>query len=233
MNTDSEFNLKNDKVIYDITKFTHLDYPDHLACIFWFAGCNMRCDYCYNKEIVFAKNGAYSLDDALAFLRTRESLLDGVVLSGGEASLQELIPFCQAIKKLGFAIKLDTNGTNPQLIKELITRNLLDYIALDYKASKNKFQTITHSRNYDAFSKTLTFLIEADFNFEVRTTLHADLLNEEDMQCIIKDLQERNYNGIYYIQEFRLTQENIGALQAPKKSFDKSSLHSDIEIVWR
>jgi len=193
----------------------------------------MRCDYCYNKDIVFAKNGAYSLDDALAFLRTRQSLLDGVVLSGGEASLQELIPFCQAIKELGFAIKLDTNGTNPQLIKELIKRKLIDYIALDYKAPKEKYTVITHSRKYDAFSETLTFLIETDFDFEVRTTLHADLLNEEDIQCIIKDLQERNYNGVYYIQEFRLTQDNIAALQAPKNSFDKSCLRSDIEIVWR
>ncbi|HFQ61604.1 MAG TPA: 4Fe-4S cluster-binding domain-containing protein, partial [Epsilonproteobacteria bacterium] len=119
MNTDSGFSSKSAKPIYDITKFTHLDYPDHLACIIWFAGCNMRCDYCYNKDIVFAKNGTYSLNDALAFLETRRSLLDGVVLSGGEASLQELIPFCKAIKKLGFSIKLDTNGTNPELVKEL------------------------------------------------------------------------------------------------------------------
>ncbi len=233
MNTDSEFNSKNAKPIYDITKFTHLDYPDHLACILWFAGCNMRCDYCYNKDIVFAKNGAYSLDDALTFLQTRQSLLDGVVLSGGEASLQELIPFCKAIKKLGFSIKLDTNGTNPELIKQLITLKLLDYIALDYKAPKEKFQAITHSRNYDAFSETLTFLIEADFDFEVRTTLHADLLNEDDINWIIKDLKQRNYNRTYYIQEFRVTEENIGNLQKPQSSFDKSHLLDDIKIVWR
>ena len=233
MNTDSEFNSKNAKPIYDITKFTHLDYPDHLACILWFAGCNMRCDYCYNKDIVFAKNGAYSLDEALAFLQTRQSLLDGIVLSGGEASLQELIPFCKAIKKLGFSIKLDTNGTNPGLIKRLIALELLDYIALDYKAPKEKFQTITHSRNYDAFSETLTFLIEANFDFEVRTTLHADLLNEQEINLIIKDLKQRNYNRTYYIQEFRVTEENIGNLQKPQSSFEKSRLLDDIKIVWR
>ena len=193
----------------------------------------MRCDYCYNKDIVFAKNGAYSLDDALAFLQTRQSLLDGVVLSGGEASLQELIPFCKAIKKLGFSIKLDTNGTNPGLIKQLIALKLLDYIALDYKAPKEKFQTITHSRNYDAFSETLTFLIEANFDFEVRTTLHADLLNEHDINAIIRDLEQKSYNKTYYIQEFRVTEENIGNLQKPKSSFDKSRLLDGIEIVWR
>ena len=193
----------------------------------------MRCDYCYNKDIVFAKNGTYSMNDALNFLETRQSLLDGVVLSGGEASLQELTPFCKAIKKLGFSIKLDTNGTNLELIKQLITLKLLDYIALDYKAPKEKFQAITHSRNYDAFSETLTFLIEADFDFEVRTTLHADLLNEDDINWIIKDLKQRNYNRTYYIQEFRVTEENIGNLQKPQSSFDKSRLLDDIKIVWR
>ena len=193
----------------------------------------MRCDYCYNKEIVFAKNGTYSLDDALAFLETRRSLLDGVVLSGGEASLQELIPFCKAIKKLGFSIKLDTNGTNPELIKELIALELLDYIALDYKAPKEKFQAITHSRNYDGFDETLTFLIETEVDFEVRTTLHADLLNEDDINAIIRDLQQKSYKGTYYIQEFRVTDENIGNLQKPQSSFEKSRLLDDIKIVWR
>ena len=193
----------------------------------------MRCDYCYNKEIVFAKNGTYSMDDALTFLETRRSLLDGIVLSGGEASLQSLIPFCKVIKKLGFSIKLDTNGTNPELIKQLIALELLDYIALDYKAPKEKFQAITHSRNYDPFDETLTFLIKTDFDFEVRTTLHADLLNENDINAIIKDLQQKNYNGTYYIQEFRVTDENIGNLQKPKNSFDKSLLLDDINIVWR
>ena len=193
----------------------------------------MRCDYCYNKDIVFAKSGAYSLDDALAFLKTRQSLLDGVVLSGGEASLQELIPFCKAIKKLSFAIKLDTNGTNPELVKQLIALELLDYIALDYKAPKAKFQTITHSRNYDTFNETLTFLIEAEVDFEVRTTLHADLLNENDINAIIRDLQQKSYKGTYYIQEFRVTDENIGNLQKPQSSFEKSRLLDDIKIVWR
>ena len=193
----------------------------------------MRCDYCYNKEIVFAKSGAYSLEDALQFLQTRQSLLDGVVLSGGEATLHELIPFCTAIKRLGFAIKLDTNGTHPKHIKELVSLGLVDYIALDYKAPKEKFHALTHAGNYEAFSQTLTFLIDIAFDFEVRTTLHADLLDEEDINAIIKDLQQRNYKKTYYIQEFRVTQENIGNLEAPQKNFERSLLKDDIEIVWR
>lgn len=135
------------KTVYDVTKFTHVDYPDHLACIVWFSGCNMRCDYCYNKDIVFAKNGEFSFEDVLKFLKTRVNLLDAVVLSGGEATSHDLIEFCQAIKKLGFKIKLDTNGTDFKQVKQLLDLDLLDFVALDYKAPQEKFTQITHSKN--------------------------------------------------------------------------------------
>ena len=233
MSTVSVNNLKSEKCIYDITKFTHLDYPQHLACIFWFSGCNMRCDFCYNKDIVFAKEGNYTLKDALNFLGQRKNLLDGVVLSGGEASSYELTSFCQEIKKLGFLIKLDTNGTNVHELKKLIDLNLLDYVALDYKAPEYKFTQITHSKKYDEFVKSLELLIESGVRFEVRTTLHADLLNSDDINFILADLKERGYNQTYYIQEFIETQNNIGKLQKPSHSFDKSQLLSSFPIVWR
>ena len=105
-----------------------MDYPDHLACIVWFAGCNMRCDYCYNADIVYAKSGVYSFNDVLDFLKTRISLLDSVVLSGGEATTHNLVAFCKEIKKLGFLIKLDTNGTNYNSIKELLDLGLIQQL---------------------------------------------------------------------------------------------------------
>ena len=233
MNTDNVNSLKSEKCIYDITKFTHLDYPDHLASIFWFNGCNMRCDFCYNKDIVFAKEGSYTLEDALAFLHTRKHLLDAVVLSGGEASSYDLTVFCQEIKKLGFLIKLDTNGTNPLHVKKLLDLDLLDYVALDYKAPQYKFTQITHSNKYDEFSKTLDLLINSDIEFEVRTTLHADLLNSDDINHILLDLKARGYDKAYYIQEFLDTQNNIGNLQKSSKSFDKSKLLSNFPVIWR
>ncbi|ADN08303.1 anaerobic ribonucleoside-triphosphate reductase activating protein [Sulfurimonas autotrophica] len=233
MNTDSANSLKSEKCIYDITKFTHLDYPDQLACIFWFSGCNMRCDFCYNKDIVFAKKGSYTLEDALAFLRTREHLLDAVVLSGGEASSYDLTAFCRQIKKLGFLIKLDTNGTNYLHVKQLIDLELLDYVALDYKAPQYKFTQITHSNKYEEFNKTLDLLINSNIDFEVRTTLHADLLNSDDINLIIEDLKLKGYNKTYYIQEFLDTQSNIGGLEKPSKSFEKSQLSNNLPIIWR
>jgi len=225
--------MLDDKVIYDLTTFTHLDYPNHLACIVWFSGCNMRCDYCYNKDIVFSKAGKYNYNYVLDFLKTRQNLLDGVVLSGGEATSHDLIEFCKEIKKLGFNIKLDTNGTNPLHVEQLIKLNLLDFIALDYKAPKEKFTQITHSKKFDEFSQTLNLIINSKIKHEVRTTLHNDLLNEEDINLIIKDLKSKNYKNTYYIQQFLDTGSNIASLQSSTKKFDKSKLTKGIKIVWR
>ena len=233
MNTNRENSLKSAKVIYDITKFTHLDYPEHLAAIFWFSSCNMRCDYCYNPEIVFAKSSANSMMDALEFLKTRVGLLDAVVLSGGEATLHNLVEFAQEIKKLGFSIKLDTNGTNYESVKELLDLDLLDFIALDYKAPQYKFTQITHSDKYKDFSKTLKMLIHRDFDFEVRTTLHFDLLNEDDINLIIEDLKCIKYQGTYYLQKFLETGSNIGNLQNPQNNFNPELLSNDIKLLWR
>jgi pyruvate formate lyase activating enzyme len=193
----------------------------------------MRCDYCYNKDIVFAKNSKHSFTDALNFLKTRQNLLEAVVLSGGEATLYDLVEFCKAIKELGFKIKLDTNGTNSSQVKELLDLKLLDFVALDYKATPNKFKSITHSNKHDEFSKTLDLLINEFEHFEVRTTLHNDLLSTDDINEIINDLISRGYNKNYYIQKFQDTGTSIASLNAPINSFDKSLLSDDLNIVWR
>ena len=104
------------KPLYDITPFTTLDYPEHLAAIFWFARGNMRCTYCYNRDIVFGE-GERSEDEAIAFLKSRTGMLEAVVLSGGEATLYGGLPaFCARIRAEGFKIKLDTNGLNPTMV---------------------------------------------------------------------------------------------------------------------
>jgi len=225
--------LSNAKIIYDLTKFTHLDYPNYLACIVWFSGCNMRCDFCYNSDIVFSKDGRYSYINILSFLRSRVDMLEGVVLSGGEATSHDLRDFCQEIKKLGFLIKLDTNGTNYNSVKELLDQRLLDFIALDYKAPKDKFQNISHSNKYEEFSKTLNLLIQSNTKFEVRTTLHNDLLDENDINIIINDLIKRGYKNNYYLQKFLDTGDNIANIKSSKKKFNESLLSKEINLIWR
>ena len=233
-NINKENNFLKNKDIYDLTRFTHLDYPNELACIVWFSGCNMRCQYCYNDDIVFNKTGNYSYEDVLDFLKKRVGLLDGVVLSGGEATGKNLLEFCSKIKELGFLIKLDTNGINHQLIEELTTNKLLDYIALDYKAPKYKFTQITASNKYDDFEKTLLYLIDKEFNFEVRTTLHSDLLNEEDINFIINDLNSKKYKNDYFIQKFVNTETNIGNIHDEVNKFNEHLIKNDlINVVFR
>ncbi len=233
MNTNNESNSLKQLIVSDITPFTHLDFPNHLACIVWFIGCNLRCDYCYNKDIVFSKKGEYSLEDVLLFLNKRVGLLDAVVLSGGEATTHDLIPLCKEIKSLGFKIKLDTNGLNPRQIQKLISNNLLDYIALDYKATKNKFKSITHNNNFESFSQTLDMLISYNFPFEARTTLHADLLNENDINIIIDDLYHRGYNNDYFIQEFLDTGNNIGSLNTSTTKIKRDQISKKLNVIFR
>ena len=133
------------KPIYNITPFTLLDYPDKSACIFWYAGCNMRCLYCYNPEIVLGK-GTTTFSEAISFLKSRQGLLDAVVFSGGECLIHKnILDQIKTVKELGFLIKIDTNGSNPNVLKQLIERNLIDYVALDFKGTKNNFQQITRS----------------------------------------------------------------------------------------
>jgi len=221
------------KPLYDITPFTALDYPDHLATIFWFAKCNIRCVYCYNRDIVFGE-GKISQEEALAFLDSRVGLLEGVVLSGGEATLyDDLVELCQKIKQKKFKIKLDTNGLNPEIVQVLVENGLVDYIALDYKAPKEKYFEITKDKHFDSFSKTLNFLIQKQFPFEVRTTVHSDLLRVEEINRIIKDLIKRGYSGTYYLQPFVFSENTIGKVKEEKNHFDISQLSHELEVIWR
>jgi pyruvate formate lyase activating enzyme len=189
--------------IYELTPFTMLDFPDRTACIIWFSGCNMRCSYCHNPQIVKGK-GKRGMDDVLDFLKSRQGLLDGVVLSGGEASVYKQLPsFARIIKSMGFAVKLDTNGIRPDIVQNLLEEDLLDYVALDYKAPAHKFKKVTGVEKYKAFEDTLNLLCtQKRVAFEVRTTVHTVLLDEEDVSLIIEDLNQRGYRGHYYVQNF-------------------------------
>jgi len=221
------------KPLYDITKFTALDYPDHLAAIFWFAGCNMRCPYCYNKDIVFGK-GKITEDEALEFLKSRRGLLEGVVLSGGECTMyKRLEGFCRSIKELGFKIKLDTNGIEYETIKRVVEASLIDYIALDYKAPAYKFLEIAKSDRFEDFSKTLEYLIKNNIHFEARTTIHSSLLDENDINVIIEDLKNRGYERAYYLQRFVYSENSIGKIAPEQKRIDENLLSKSLKVVFR
>lgn len=218
--TNAASEARDERPVYDLTPFSMLDYPGHLAAIIWFAGCDMRCDFCYNRDIVLGK-GRMGTEDVLDFLKRRVDLLDGVVLSGGEATLYAGLPeLCGQIKRLGYAVKLDTNGLHGDVVAGLAADGLIDAVALDYKAPRHKFADVTHHRRFDAFEKTLDFLIKGSVPFEVRTTVHTDLLDEDDIGAIIDDLWKRGYRNTYYLQEFRTDTPTIGDMPPPKRRLD-------------
>lgn len=225
--------MLNQRIVYNLTKFTTTDYVGHLSCVIWFIKCNFRCEYCYNDDLVYSKEGNYSLDECLEFLKTRVGLLDAVVLSGGEATVHKLVDFCKEIKKLGFKIKLDTNATNFKQIKELISLNLIDYMAIDFKATKDKFYEITKTNMYEDYIKTIEYLINIDFDFEIRTTVHSQLLSSHDINKMIEILESLDYKNTYYLQNFLQTPTNIGDIKQ-NSIFNKDDIKSKtLDICWR
>jgi len=220
--------------IYSITPFTLLDYPGKTACILWFAGCNMRCTYCYNPDIVLGK-GRISIAQALEFLWSRRGLLQGVVLSGGECTLHPaILPLAETAKQYGFEVKIDTNGSQPKVLETLITRNLVDYIALDFKALEYRYQAITQSALFPEFVESLLLLNRSKIPFEVRTTVHSELINLQDLQEMVRFLQEKAYHGTYYIQHYVNSVPVLGTLGWSLKKGNLSALSVyGIQVVER
>lgn len=216
----------DEMALYDLTPFTLLDFPNLPAAIFWFAGCNLRCSYCYNPDIV---HGDASIDEAtaLAFLSKRCCLLEGVVLSGGEATLYpRLIEFCRSIKALGFKIKLDTNAMRPDVIEKLLHEKLLDYVALDYKALSSRIKEVCGGGSEHRFWESFYLLQTSKVSFEVRTTFHPDLLNTSDIIIMSERLRHNGYRAPFYVQIFKSGVPTLGNLAPSEQSVDYERLKS-------
>lgn len=218
------------KALYDLTPFTLLDFPDIPAAIFWFAGCNLRCVYCYNPDIVL---GSARIDeaDALSFLTKRVGLLEGVVLSGGEATLYpNLNHFCHKIKALGYKIKLDTNGMRPDIISSLLEEGLLDYVALDYKAPSSEMLRICGGGSELRFWESFHLIQKSSVDFEVRTTYHPDLITEEQIIMMGNKLKCEGYKRAFYVQLFRNGVQTLGNIPPSKHIIDYSLLEHSVTL---
>ena len=219
-----------------ITPFTLQDFPGKMACIIWVGGCNLRCLYCHNPELVRDTHLRHDSAEIFSFLEKRAGKLDGVVISGGEATLWPGLPdFIRQVRRFGYAIKLDTNGTRPAMVRQLLDEHLLDYIALDYKAPPSKFRAVTSrfGEFFPLFSETLsTLCAQEEVAFEVRTTVHTSLLNEADLEEMGRDLAARNYRGTWYIQNFTGKDRSIlGALPEQEREIDFSRMELPVSLT--
>ncbi len=194
----------------------------------------MRCLYCYNPEIVQGK-GRLSFEKILAFLNSRKNLLDAVVFSGGECLLhKKSLSLIEEIKKMGFLVKIDTNGSSPDRMRKLLEKNLVDYVALDFKAPKSKFESITKSDLFVPFEETLDLLLKANIPFEVRTTYHSDLLSKRDLKQMVTFLENKKYSGNYYIQYFRNNVTTLSKLEYSVNKINADELSTQtIKIIIR
>ena len=152
--------------IAGLQKSSLIDYPEKIACIVFTQSCNFRCGYCHNPELFEQRKPLISTEAFFEFLKTRQNKLDGVVITGGEPTLQkDLNEFISEIKNLGFLVKLDSNGTNPNIIENLINKNLIDYVAMDIKAPLNKYEQITNTKvNTENIKKSINLILNSNID---------------------------------------------------------------------
>ncbi len=190
--------------IHGFQKMTLLDFPGKVACTVFTGGCNLRCPFCHNASLVTDIDGETEIKASyiLDFLSKRHGLLDGVAITGGEPLLQpDIEDFIKSIKGMGFAVKLDTNGTFPEKLKYLVNNKLVDYVAMDIKNSPEKY-AMTSGLEYLDFSKikeSIDFLIEGNVDYEFRTTVVSEFHNVNDFSeigNIIKGAKK------YFLQNF-------------------------------
>jgi len=196
--------------IAGLQKNSLVDYPEKLAAVVFTQGCNMNCGYCHNRCLIgYENDGGISEEDVFAFLGRRRGLLDAVVISGGEPTLQRDLPqFIRRAREMGFLVKLDTNGTNPELLEYLIGEGLLDYVAMDVKAPFCKYRQFCCSPvNTEKLERSIGILQRGGVEYEFRTTF-APGLDEEDLLYIAESIRGAKR---YVVQQYREVDPESGA----------------------
>lgn len=188
-----------------LQKLTLLDYPEHMACTVFTGGCNFRCPFCHNRDLVFLPEGLgeISPEEFFAFLKKRKGILEGVCVTGGEPLLHpEIKDFIKDIKALGYLVKLDTNGSYPQRLKELVGEGLIDYVAMDIKNSKERYAETAGVERLplEPICESVEFLLSGAADYEFRTTVVKDFHEETDFISIREWIKGAKR---YYLQGFR------------------------------
>jgi len=210
-----------------IQKTSLIDYPPHLSCVLFLSGCNFRCPYCHNPQLVerdIGKTSEWGEGWVLDFLKKRQQWLEGVVLSGGEPTLQpSLINLCKKIKQLGYLIKLDTNGSRPELLKILIHKRLVDTIAMDIKADPANYPAeIIASCDPRSIMASIRIIMETAPDYEFRTTCVKPIVNEDIIEGIARRIRSARS---YALQPFIHTDIlDAGFLTAQGSQFDEDDL---------
>ena len=178
-----------------------IDYPGKVCAIAFTIGCNFRCPYCHNPELVNETAKKISEKEFFTFLESRVGLLDAVTVTGGEPTQHDdLVNFISQVKKLGFLVKLDSNGTRPEVLKHLIDSSLVDYVAMDIKSPLDKYSiTVGRLVDFEKIQESIALLLENKVPYEFRTTVLKDMLAIDDFHEIGKMIEGAK---VYYLQKF-------------------------------
>lgn len=231
-------------IIGGLEKLTLLDYPDHLAAIIFTQGCNFRCHFCYNPMLVWPNTGTdgknkeekgfspLSLENLFLFLRERFGRLEGVVITGGEPTLHPDLPdFIKQIKAIGYLVKLDTNGTNPAMLKNLIKEKLIDYIAMDLKAPLDRYEEVVGVKvNCNNIQKSVKIIIDSGLPYEFRTTVVPGLLSSVDFEAMGRTIEGA---GKWYLQNFKSDTELVDGNFRSQPSYSAKEMVSFAAIGRR
>lgn len=208
--------------IVGLQKLTLLDYPGQVACTVFLGGCNFRCPFCHNGQLLENAPAAMSTEELLAFLKGRKGILDGVCITGGEPTLNPQLPeLMRQIKQLGYLVKLDTNGYRPNVLKALVGEGLVDYVAMDVKNGPRCYGETVGISNIDLekVEESIRYLMSGAVSYELRTTVVEPLHDEksiEDMAQWLLDLGDGHKIQCLYLQPF-VDRETVlmGGLAAP------------------
>lgn len=180
-----------------LIKFTLIDYPGVVSAVVFTQGCNFHCRYCHNPELVYPPLFCPAMpeEEVFSFLRRRQGTLQGLVVTGGEPTLQpDLIPFLQAVKELGYLIKLDTNGYKPDVLRQVLEQKLVDYIAMDLKAPLEKYAQITGVKTDEqTLRQSIDLIKNSNLPHEFRTTYDKEVLTDADIKQLKALVQAHPY----------------------------------------
>ncbi|MDD3478661.1 MAG: anaerobic ribonucleoside-triphosphate reductase activating protein [Candidatus Izemoplasmatales bacterium] len=211
-------------IVSGMIKTSFVDYPGNIATVVFTPGCNYDCYYCHNRRLIEGLEDLIPMEDVFAYLKKRIGLIDGVVVTGGEPTLQrDLEAFLQQVKQLGYLVKLDTNGSHPDVIHHLIEKHLLDYVAIDYKAPREKYRLITRGDgDGDLVLETIDMLRMSGIDFEVRTTVIPQL----ELHDLIRMAEEMAPVPKYVLNPFK----PIEYFKAEDAWLLEASIYSEEEI---
>jgi len=214
-------------LIGGLQKTTLLDYPGKVAATIFTVGCNFRCLFCYNPDIVKGVSKLIPEDEIFTFLKKRVKWLDGVCLTGGEPTLQRgIIGFIEKLKVLKLLVKLDTNGQNPDLLEKLINRKLIDYVAMDIKAPWENYQKVCcRPPDLTAIKKSVIILKRGKVDYEFRSTVLPALHSVADLTAMAEQIKGADK---YYFQQFKPSSKLVSDTLTGEKPFGRKQL---LEII--